>query len=46
VGVLVEEVVFYLPRVVEPKAVCENDLLEGFLKEAVLVAFFPRLREL
>ncbi len=46
VGVFVKEVVLDFPRVVETQAVGENDLVEGLLKESVLVAFVPRLRKL
>jgi hypothetical protein len=46
VGVFVEEMVLDFPRVVETQTVRENDLVEGLLKESVLVALVPRFRKL
>ncbi len=46
VRVLVEEVVFDLPRVVEAEPVRELDLIERVAQQAELVVVAPRLREL
>ena len=41
VAVLLEEVVFDLPDVVEAQSVGQLDLVEGVLEQLVLVALFP-----
>jgi len=46
VGVLLEEVVLDLPRVVDAEPVGQLDLAEGVLEELELAAFRPRAREL
>ena len=45
-GVLLEEVVLYLPRVVDPVSIGELHLVEGLVKEPGFIALRPGARQL